>query len=627
MLKMEKSIQTILRAEKKIIWALLLIVCCVLMYCAFQSEYCEGGADAIVHYGFAKYWIYQPALFLDLWAKPIFMLFSFPFAHFGFHSLKIFNIICALFSSYITYLIAQKLRLKYSWLVIIFIIFSPVYFIVSISTLTEILFSLILIYAVYLFLNNNYLLASCLISLLPFARQEGYGYVLLFGIALIINKKFKYLPYLFCGVFFFSLIGGFYFNDFLWLIHKHPYPLGSPYGKGELFHFINERDRIIGPILSILFLTGIIGWVYSFFFKPEKLFFEKSLFVFIGALFFLIVHSICWWKGLSGSLGLIRVMTCVIPLIALICLTGWNFFCSIVKLKLIIVPVLIFALFKIILSPFEYYKVPYTFNQPELVSRQTAEWIKANKMDQELICATDPTLWFFLNKNPFDHIGYREYFSPDGNDIRNKSIIVWDSEFGKHQQGLSVETFMENNRLKLLQVNTPFTSLGEPGVSTYAQYIFCKSDIPLASDNFKIEKNIIGFNITKMYKYSLKGFNQKYISCDLKLNDSLICNRDANYSWEEFGFAFEDDKRLRILCFNNNFITAANDSSGFYVQSNSPEIENGLSFELLKIDSNKISLRSLNNNFLTVDSASQKLMLFSGPERNSRQIFELIPVR
>ncbi|HKR07381.1 MAG TPA: hypothetical protein VJY62_22295, partial [Bacteroidia bacterium] len=238
-------------------------------------------------------------------------------------------------------------------------------------------------------------------------------------------------------------------------------------------------------------------------------------------------------------------------------------------------------------------------------------------------------LWFFLNKNPFDNSTYREYFSSRNilyNNIDTDAIIVWDSEYGKKQQGILLETLMQNNELKLLNINTPFASLGEKGVNTYVQYIFSKSKNAANSDNFRTEKNILGYQYTKMVKYSLKGFNQKYVSCDLGLNDSLLCNRDFNSNWEEFGFIFEDTKKLKILCANRKFITSTYDSSGFYLISKSETIEDGLLFEMLKIDSNHITLKTNNNNFLSVDSLSQKLFI-SANYKNSCQIFELVPVK
>src|ERR1041385_266407 len=109
---------------------------------AYLSKGSSGGADAYVHYRIARYAFKYPHLFLDLWGKPIFTIFSSPFAQSGFLGIKIFNILCALASGWFCYLICKKLNLKDSPFVIVFVCFAPMYYLVMISVLTEIVFSL-----------------------------------------------------------------------------------------------------------------------------------------------------------------------------------------------------------------------------------------------------------------------------------------------------------------------------------------------------------------------------------------------------------------------------------------------------------------------------------------------------
>jgi len=37
------------------------------------------------------------------------------------------------------------------------------------------------------------------------------------------------------------------------------------------------------------------------------------------------LHSVLWWRGWFGSCGLMRILACVGPITAIVCLRGWNF--------------------------------------------------------------------------------------------------------------------------------------------------------------------------------------------------------------------------------------------------------------------------------------------------------------
>ena len=50
----------------------------------------------------------------------------------------------------------------------------------------------------------------------------------------------------------------------------------------------------------------------------------EYLIIFLPFLSYFCLHSFLWWKGMGGSMGLIRVITAVIPLASLICLKGFN---------------------------------------------------------------------------------------------------------------------------------------------------------------------------------------------------------------------------------------------------------------------------------------------------------------
>ena len=63
----------------------------VLCLVAIFTNGTGDAGDSVQHYLFSKSAFKHPELFLDHWAKPIFVLLSAPFAQLGFVGMKIFN--------------------------------------------------------------------------------------------------------------------------------------------------------------------------------------------------------------------------------------------------------------------------------------------------------------------------------------------------------------------------------------------------------------------------------------------------------------------------------------------------------------------------------------------------------
>ncbi len=119
------------------------------------------GGDSIQHYLFAKFAPLHPQLFFNHWAKPVYVLLVSPFAQFGFIGVKIFNAIVSLLTIFFTFKIAQKLNLKNAIMGAVILIFSPLYFALTFSGLTEPLFALFISISIYAILKHKYI-AACL---------------------------------------------------------------------------------------------------------------------------------------------------------------------------------------------------------------------------------------------------------------------------------------------------------------------------------------------------------------------------------------------------------------------------------------------------------------------------------
>lgn len=141
---------------------------------SYFAEATYDGGDGIRHYLVSRYSWLHPELLVYSWGKPFFTVISSPFSQFGMFGMTVFNILCAIASSFFCFKIAQKLNLKYPFLAILFLCFTPIYFPTINSGLTEPFFGFILIFSIYLIFNKNFFWATLLISFLPFVRSEGY---------------------------------------------------------------------------------------------------------------------------------------------------------------------------------------------------------------------------------------------------------------------------------------------------------------------------------------------------------------------------------------------------------------------------------------------------------------------
>jgi len=125
-------------------------------YLSLASNASEGGGDAIVHYRIARYSWRYPELFMDMWGKPVFTALSSLFAQLGFNNMKIFNVLVAVTTGILGFGILKRSGSPLSGLYFLLLFFTPIYFVLIPSTLTEPLFGLCLMTGIYLFQRNRY---------------------------------------------------------------------------------------------------------------------------------------------------------------------------------------------------------------------------------------------------------------------------------------------------------------------------------------------------------------------------------------------------------------------------------------------------------------------------------------
>ena len=400
--------------------------------------------DSVSHYLFAKYAPKHPALYFDHWAKPVFVLLASPFAQFGFIGMKIFNSCVVLLTILTTHNIAKTLKFRNAIIVSFILICTPLYFTLTFSGLTEPLFALVVSISILLLLKDKYVAASILISFLPFIRSEGLIFIGIFAIYFAFKCKWKMLPFLVVGHLIYSFLGYFIHHDLLWVIREIPYAhLDSIYGNGTLFHFSEKLFYLLGLPIYFLFVVGLIAIYWDAIKKKSNL--NEQVLLALGFLTFFIAHSLFWFLGIFGSMGLLRVFICVMPIIALVALKGYNFITETVlgQLKL---PQMIFkALLNIsvIIFPFTTNKAALNFNrdfsisQEQLLVQQMADFsIKNYGTKQTYVCA-HPYFSLALDIDPFDKTKMVDWNESNLLNLQSGSLLIWDSHFALIDLGIT----------------------------------------------------------------------------------------------------------------------------------------------------------------------------------------------
>lgn len=442
---------------------LTVLIFVALCFTALSNNTAGDTGDSIFHYLYSHYAFKHPGLFLDHWAKPVFVLLSSPFAQPGFAGIKIFNCLCAALTALLTFYTAKNLKLKNPYFVFILIFFSPLYFKLIFSGLTEYLFALILIAGIYSVTRSKHIVALVLISFLPLVRSEGLLIIGVFGLYYLLNKKYKLLPYLAAGQFIYTLAGALYFKDALWVFTKIPYAnIGSPYGHGGLLDFAHRLNYVIEKPVYVLLLIGIATLIYRLV-KNHKDFKDIStLLVFGSFIVFFAAHSIFWWKGIFNSMGLPRVLISVVPLIAIIALGGVQTITGTIN-NLLARRIVGFAITAAVcLFPFSYRPRGIVFNKElltvkenDFAAREIIPFIKTHIPDyiNRRLYYTPPYLSLALNADHFDTAQHKDihHLLYDAQ-IPKSAVIIWDSWFAVSEGGISFEQLRNDKRFTLLKV-------------------------------------------------------------------------------------------------------------------------------------------------------------------------------
>ena len=226
----------------------------------------------------------------------------------------------------------------------------------------------------------------------------------------------------------------------LWVFTKIPYAtLSSVYGSGPITHFAEKLIYVIGVPIYVLFWSGFLTVMIKFIRKKSNA--EEVMLLLFSFSAFLIAHSLFWYLGIFNSYGLIRVMVSVMPVIAIIALTGFNFIAEdIFKTKQIARIIIRAALLGyVIIFPFTpnpaavQWPADLMLDKGQKEAQRVANFFHGQGDFQYPIIYTHCYLSMVLNTDPFDETKCKKVTRENISAMKSGDILIWDNVFAEFE--------------------------------------------------------------------------------------------------------------------------------------------------------------------------------------------------
>jgi hypothetical protein len=438
------------------------------------------GSYNLNHFQLARFSFNHPGLLLDLSGNPVYSTFLAPFTLLGYNAAKVFNLIIAILTLLLTAKLSDKLVKGSSNYAIFLTAFFPVYFLLMITCFPEILLSLFIVGAIYLFSKNKFYSSAILLSFIPFICFEGVFLFPVFAIAYLLKRNYWPILLLCTGLVFYILTGFFAFGDLLWILHKFPSNVEQHiFESGSLSNLIKNSSFIFGVPFLFLSLLGLIYWfiqiVRDFSLKNERV---VIFFLISGSwLVYIAANGYHLWTGADKSLESIHLFGAIIPLSALMAIKGIQFISEKIKGKRIFTGIiLLFAIAQVFLL-FNTNDLPTKATPTAELIKKSVKYIKQADYTGK-IHYFDPEIIFQLGIDPYDsskcNIGIKDKSQPS-NSMEWGDLLVWDANFGLRNGGVQLLNLEKDQYLIKMESFFPPEKIEGMEGYDYSMQIYKKS--------------------------------------------------------------------------------------------------------------------------------------------------------
>ena len=437
----------------------------------------ESG-DGVLHYQIARYSWAHPELLLDHWGKPLFTLLASPFAQLGHWGMTLFNALCFVATAWAADRMLKDTATWSRWLFAPALLLVPVYGTMVLEGMTEVLFGLLATLVVLACYHSRYRTAALLASLMPFARPEYIVFVPLLLGWLVLQRQWKALPLLAVGHVLYAVVGAIALGEPFWAFTRDPYTGAEAiYGNGPLTHFVQHPDLVYGIPLLILLAASLL--VLPMLHPMDDGMATRRRVLLILALLpavgILVVHSLLWWQGAKGSLGLVRVLATSAPLLVLFVLwvlarawhllTGGRLVAMVFGLVLSGVYVVLATQALLAVQP-----LPVQAGAYQRFLDRVGDRVKELADDHQRVVYFHPYVAYRADLDPFDP--QRAWKSMPSEGLQPGDLLVWDAHFGPNEAGVPLERLLQDTTLRLIELLVPDERMKVLGGHAFEVFLF-----------------------------------------------------------------------------------------------------------------------------------------------------------
>lgn len=438
--------------------------------------------DGVLHFQMARHAWEHPELLLDHWGKPLFTLLASPFAQLGHWGMTLFNALCFTATCWAADRMLRDASAWTRWLFPAALLLVPVYGTMVMEGMTEVLFGLLAVLVVLSLYTKHFRTAAVVASFLPFARPEYIAFVPFVALFIGLQRQWFALPFLLLGHVLYAVVGAIALGDPFWAFTRDPYTGAEAiYGSGSPWHFVQQLDLIYAwPFLVLL----ILALPAAFLLRPMDPDLEHPrrtllLTALLPALGIVLVHSLLWWQGAKGSLGLTRVLATTAPLLVLFSLwmigRVWRLFnggrVGGVAIGLVLSAVYVFFATKALV---EVQPLPVEAGAYQRFVERVGLRVGELAGQDRRVVYFHPTIGYRAGLDPFDK--ERSWNSWPGDVLEEKDLVVWDAHFGPNEGGVPLDRLLADSTLRLLEVMVPDERMEVLGGHAFEVFLFERSN-------------------------------------------------------------------------------------------------------------------------------------------------------
>ncbi|MGH7214377.1 MAG: hypothetical protein ACREIT_06410 [Tepidisphaeraceae bacterium] len=239
----------------------ILIFAALSLLCAVTSTgFLE--ADGCTHYLYARFAFAEPHYFVNVWGRPVCTgVYALPAYLLGLTGVRVTSLLLAVGCALVTYRIAVGQGYRWPALALAFTLAQPLVFLHSFSELTELPFALLIALGFWAYQARRFGWMALAVGLTPLSRPEGFGFVMLAAVALVLHRRAGWLGVLALPLVAWNHAGWELYGRAMpwwrWLIDNWPYATESTYASGYLLHFVALLPAMTSPLVFPAVVVGV----------------------------------------------------------------------------------------------------------------------------------------------------------------------------------------------------------------------------------------------------------------------------------------------------------------------------------------------------------------------------------